>query len=61
MLFDQKANREAYDFWPKKTRARIRDPRKRAHLEPPHAFGTKRPSLERDFYEQFNKDNVDVV
>ncbi|KAK4936048.1 hypothetical protein LTR10_022998 [Elasticomyces elasticus] len=64
MLFDQKANREAYDFWAKKTRARIQDPVKRdilAPLEPPHAFGTKRPSLEQNFYEQFNKPNVNVV
>jgi cation diffusion facilitator CzcD-associated flavoprotein CzcO len=64
MLFDEKANREAYNFWAKKARARIHDPRKRdilAPLEPPHAFGTKRPSLEQDFNEQFNKDNVDVI
>ncbi|KAL2012971.1 hypothetical protein VTN00DRAFT_496 [Thermoascus crustaceus] len=64
MLFDLKANREAYNFWAKKTRARINDPRKKdilAPLEPFHPFGTKRPSLEQDFYEQFNKPNVDVV
>lgn len=64
MLFDEAANREAYNFWAKKTRARIEDPRKRdilAPLEPPHPFGTKRCSLEQDFYEQFNKSNVDVV
>jgi cation diffusion facilitator CzcD-associated flavoprotein CzcO len=63
-LFDLKANRFAYDFWAKKTRARINDPRKRdilAPLEPPHPFGTKRPSLEQDYYEMFNKTNVDVV
>ncbi|KAK5555033.1 hypothetical protein LTR46_006663 [Exophiala xenobiotica] len=64
MLFDMKANRAAYDFWARKTRARIQDPIKRdilAPLEPPHAFGTKRPSLEQNFYEQFNKPNVHVV
>jgi cation diffusion facilitator CzcD-associated flavoprotein CzcO len=64
MLFDDDANREAYNFWAKKTRARIHDPWKRdilAPLEPIHPFGTKRPSLEQDFYEQFNKPNVDVV
>lgn len=52
-----------YDFWAKKTHARIHDPRKRdiiAPLEPPHTFGTKRP-LEQDFHEQFSKDNVDVI
>ena len=64
MLYVKEANREAYDFWAKKTRARIQDPVKRdilAPLEPPHAFGTKRPSLEQDYYEQFNKPNVNVI
>ena len=64
MLYDEKANREAYDFWAKKTRARIQDPEKRdilAPLEPPHAFGTKRPSLEQDYYEKFNSPNMHVV
>ena len=64
MLHDTKANRAAYDFWAKKTRARIQDPTKRdilAPLEPPHAFGTKRPSLEQDYYEKFNNPNVHVV
>lgn len=58
------ANREAYDFWARKTRERIHDPKKRdllAPLEPPHPFGAKRPSLEQDFYEQFNKTNVHIV
>ena len=64
MLYEEKANRLAYDFWAKKTRARIQDPEKRdilAPLEPPHAFGTKRPSLEQDYYEKFNNPNVHVV
>ncbi|KAI9812561.1 MAG: hypothetical protein M1827_004550 [Pycnora praestabilis] len=64
MLFDMKANREAYNFWAKKTRARINDPKQRdilAPLEPPHAFGTKRPSLEQNYYDQFNKENFNVV
>ena len=64
MLFDMKANREAYNFWAKKQRKRINDPVKRdilAPLEPPHAFGTKRPSLEQDYYDLFNKDNMSVT
>ncbi|KAJ7168310.1 cyclohexanone monooxygenase [Mycena crocata] len=64
MLFDVKANREAYNFWAKSQRARIGDPRKRdllAPLEPPHPFGVKRPCLEQNYYEQFNRENVDVV
>lgn len=64
VLFDLKANHEAYNFWAKKTRARINDPRKRdilAPLKPIHPFGTKRPSLEQDYYEMFNKPSVDIV
>uniref|UniRef100_A0AC34FYM1 Flavin-containing monooxygenase n=1 Tax=Panagrolaimus sp. ES5 TaxID=591445 RepID=A0AC34FYM1_9BILA len=58
------ANKVHYDFWAKKVRAMITDPRKRdilAPLEPPHPFGTKRPSLFVDYYEQLNKPNVEVV
>ena len=64
MLYNKEANRHHYDFWAKKVRARIDDPAAAdilAPLEPPHAFGTKRPSLEQDFYEQFNKPNVHIV
>ncbi|KAL1301880.1 hypothetical protein AAFC00_006061 [Neodothiora populina] len=64
MLFDKKANDQAYDFWVKKTRQRIKDPRKRdilAPLKAPHAFGTKRPSLEQDYYEQLDKPENDIV
>jgi cation diffusion facilitator CzcD-associated flavoprotein CzcO len=64
MLSDAKANREAYHFWVKKVRNRIGDPRKRdilAPLEQPHFFGVKRPCLEQNYYEQFNRENVDVV
>lgn len=63
-LFDAKANREVYDFWAKNVRARINDPKQRdllAPLEPPHPFGVKRPCLEYEFYEQFNRPNVEVV
>ncbi|KAF2501176.1 putative steroid monooxygenase [Lophium mytilinum] len=63
MLFDPKANRAAYDFWARNVRPRIGDPKKRellAPLEPPHPFGVKRPCLENNYYEQFNRENVDV-
>jgi cation diffusion facilitator CzcD-associated flavoprotein CzcO len=48
----------------KPTRQRIHDTVKRdllAPLEPPHPFGTKRPSLEQDYYEQLNKPNIHLV
>jgi len=63
-LYDAKANREVYNFWCKNVRARIGDPRLRdllAPLEPPHPFGVKRPCLEQNYYEQFNRPNVDIV
>ncbi|KAF2188891.1 HK97 family phage prohead protease [Zopfia rhizophila CBS 207.26] len=64
MLIDAKANQEAYNFWAKNVRNRIGDSRKRDILAPlkmPHYFGVKRPCLEQNYYEQFNRPNVDVV
>ncbi|KAI6362902.1 hypothetical protein MCOR25_006051 [Pyricularia grisea] len=58
------ANRESYRFWARKTRARIEDPVKKDLLAPkdmPHFFGVKRPCLEYDYYEQFNRENVHLV
>ncbi|PTB38004.1 uncharacterized protein TrAFT101_012079 [Trichoderma asperellum] len=63
-LFNAEANRKSYDFWAKKIRSRIEDPKKRdilAPLDMPHYFGIKRPCLEHNYYEQFNRPNVDVV
>ena len=64
MMLSNEANRATYDFWAKKTRARMSDPAKRdmlAPLEPPYPFGTKRPSLEQDFYESCDQSNVHIV
>lgn len=65
-LFDFKANREAYNFWARKQRAKIHDERKRDILcplnPPPHyLFGVKRPCLEQRYYEQFNRPNVEII
>ncbi|XP_037044872.1 baeyer-Villiger monooxygenase-like [Bradysia coprophila] len=64
VLYNQEANDAAYQFWYKKTRARINDPVKQEILAPtvpPHPFGTKRPSLEQRYYEVFNQHNVDII
>ena len=64
MTRELKANRIAYEYWKRRVRERIHDPRKAellAPTEPPHAFGGKRLSLEQDFYDSFNKPNVDVI
>lgn len=65
-LFSAEANKESYDFWARKTRERIGDPRLRDLLAPekekmPHYFGIKRPCLEATYYEQFNRPTVDLV
>jgi cation diffusion facilitator CzcD-associated flavoprotein CzcO len=63
-LFDAKSNDYAYAFWRDKVRARINDPalaEKLAPTTPPHPFGVKRPSLEQNYYEVYNQDNVTLV
>jgi cyclohexanone monooxygenase len=63
-LTDLAANRLSYDFWRDRTRERIDDPgiaELLAPTEPPYPFGTKRPSLEQDYYDAFNLDHVDLV
>lgn len=58
------SNREAYNFWAQKVRARITDPDKRdllAPLELPHVFDTKRPFLEQTYFDQFNSPHIKVV
>lgn len=63
-LFDAQSNKEAYNFWAKKTRERLSDPMAKdvlAPLDMPHYFGIKRPCLEDNYYEQFNRDSVHLV
>ncbi|KAK3710116.1 hypothetical protein LTR37_010547 [Vermiconidia calcicola] len=64
MLFVQEANDEAYKFWRDTTRKRIKDPKKQellAPINPPHPWGTKRPSLEQRFYEVVDQPHVDII
>lgn len=64
LITDREANRLMYDFWARKVRARMTDPVKRdivAPLHQPHWFGTKRPSLEHDYYECVDQENVTLV
>lgn len=63
-LVDPKASNLMYEFWAKKTRPRLKNAAKSAFLVPekaPFAFGTKRSSLEQDYYECLDQDNVDIV
>jgi cation diffusion facilitator CzcD-associated flavoprotein CzcO len=64
IAMDEKANREAYEFWASKVRARMRDPVKREYMaptEPPYYYGTKRVPLEHDYYEMLDQDHVQIV
>lgn len=63
-LLDEKANDLAYRFWRDKVRARVKDPKTAeslAPLVPPHPFGVKRPSLEQNYYDVFDQENVALV
>lgn len=63
-LFDQKANDIMYAYWRKRVLARIRNPQKQAIMAPErphHPIGTKRPSLEQDYYECIDRDNVKLI
>ncbi|KAJ7579835.1 cyclohexanone monooxygenase [Mycena floridula] len=58
------ANDAAYEFWRQKVTPRIKDPAVAELLAPrvpPHAFGTKRPSLEQAYFEVYNQPNVELV
>ena len=64
ILTDAESNRLAYEFWRDRTRARIDDPETAGLLapdDPPHPFGTKRPSLEQWYFDAFNQHNVSLV
>lgn len=63
-LFNKEANKIFYDFWVRKVRQRIRNPEKAQIVAPipqQAPFGTKRPSLEQDYYDVLDQDNVTVV
>ncbi len=50
------------EFLAAKIRERVRDPEVAEKLIPKsHTFGTKRPPGEKDYYEAFNRDNVDLI
>lgn len=64
VLVDQACNDEAYAFWRKKVCERINDPVKRELLAPgvqPYPIGCKNPSLEENFYEVCDRDNIEII
>ncbi|KAL3457271.1 hypothetical protein BJX64DRAFT_296034 [Aspergillus heterothallicus] len=64
LLTCHKVNMEAYRFWRERVHARVHDKataEKLAPTKPPHAFGTKRPSLETSYFEAYNLLHVELV
>lgn len=64
VLQDEDASRTFYDFWRNKVHSRMKNKEKAEILAPkewPHPYGTKRPSLEQNFYEICDQDNVDII
>jgi cation diffusion facilitator CzcD-associated flavoprotein CzcO len=64
VLANKEANEQLYWSWANLTRAKITDPIKRDVLVPrilPYPIGVKRPLLVDNYYESFNRPNVNVV
>lgn len=64
LLLNDDVNREVYDILTSRTRARMSNLKKKnilAPVTPPHPFAGKRPSLEQDYYEQMDRDHVEII
>jgi cation diffusion facilitator CzcD-associated flavoprotein CzcO len=62
LILDQDANDTAADFVREKIGVQVADAETRAKLIPRgFPFGTKRPSVDSDYYPTFNRDNVTLI
>jgi acetone monooxygenase (methyl acetate-forming) len=62
LFFDPQVNEEVSAFVRDKIRARIKDPEVAEKLIPTaYGFGTRRVPLETNYFEAFNRDNVELV
>ncbi|MCC2655150.1 MAG: cyclohexanone monooxygenase [Panacagrimonas sp.] len=62
LLVDEKANDTAAEFVREKIRAIVKDPEKARKLLPKgYPIGTKRLPLDQEYFETYNRDNVDLV
>ncbi|MEA2169913.1 MAG: hypothetical protein QOF76_3213 [Solirubrobacteraceae bacterium] len=62
LLFDQDANDTAADYIRDRIRERVKDPATAELLCPDdHPYATKRAPFETDYYEAYNRDDVDLV
>ncbi|KAH9207142.1 hypothetical protein DL95DRAFT_429251 [Leptodontidium sp. 2 PMI_412] len=60
IVIDEKANLEAQEFIRKKIRQTVKDPEKARKLCPTELYA-RRPLCDSGYYEQFNRDNVNIV
>ncbi|OJJ01939.1 hypothetical protein ASPVEDRAFT_52754 [Aspergillus versicolor CBS 583.65] len=60
LVMDEDANRSACDFIKRKISEIVQDPGKRRKLTPTELY-VRRPVCDVGYYEQFNRDNVDIV
>ena len=59
---DPKANKAMSDFVADKIRGRVDDPKVAEKLIPKdHGFGTRRVPLETNYYESYNRENVELI
>jgi cation diffusion facilitator CzcD-associated flavoprotein CzcO len=61
MFFVKEANELCGDFIKRKIRSTVKDPKLAEKLIPHYAYGTKRQPLDSNYYDTFNKDNVELV
>ena len=62
LLINQAANDTAADFLKSRIRATVRDPKTAAALaDIDHPYAAKRPPIDTDYFETFNRDNVALV
>ncbi|MDX2203613.1 MAG: NAD(P)/FAD-dependent oxidoreductase [Hyphomicrobiaceae bacterium] len=62
ILSDSRANATASDFIRRKIRQVVKDPEVARKLTPTdHGFATKRPPIDTEYFETFNRDNVLLV
>ena len=61
LVTSREANRTISAFIIEKIRDRVHNPAIAEKLIPTHPFGTKRPALDTDYFETFNRDNVTLV
>ncbi|MGY4103633.1 flavin-containing monooxygenase [Nocardia sp. R16R-3T] len=61
VMTDKTYNREFSDFLEGKIRNRVQDPAVADLLVPDHGYGAKRPPFETNYYEVYNRPNVNLV